>query len=127
MRTYVSTCSFGRKSSSCIRLGCRKGNRECVYPEPSSSTKSRRGSTKSKSANDGDGSSQDEGDFDDLLLEEDESPKVSFAEPSSATSTKAGTPEQRAASDPPILTQGNSPTPSIEGSASLGRPQTTAP
>ncbi|KAF2433590.1 hypothetical protein EJ08DRAFT_60436 [Tothia fuscella] len=96
---------------------CRKGGRECVYPESSSSSKTRRGSTKSRSADRGGSSPNDgEGDGEDPLFEEDESPP---AEPSSATSSKAERSIAQDSMETPALTHGVSPTPSIDESEPL--------
>ncbi|QDS69244.1 hypothetical protein FKW77_001785 [Venturia effusa] len=109
---------------------CRKGGRECVYPEPTLSAK-RRGSTKSKSPNEGEGSSHDEDDFDDNFLDDEEhSPTRSLREPASANGLQASTKNVRAASDPPALDHGASPTPSTDGSGLggyAGRARSTTP
>lgn len=109
--------------------GCRKGGRECVYPEPTSSAK-RRGSTKSKSPNDGEGegSSHDEDDFDDNFLDDEGSPTRSLREPSNANSPQTSPKSIRADSDPPALTHGASPSPSTDGSGGYpGRAYSTTP
>jgi hypothetical protein len=90
--------------------GCRKGSRDCVYPEQSSSTKARRGSSKGK-ADEGDVSSQEEDD--------EESAEVEASEPPSASSMKSLGSPLREQSDPPSLTHDKSPTPSTEGSVSI--------
>jgi hypothetical protein len=103
------------------RPGCRKGSRDCVYPEQSSSTKARRGSSKGK-ADEGDVSSQEEDGNapDNTVLEHDEeSTEVETGEPVSASSVKSLGSPLRELSDPPSLTHDKSPTPSTEGSASI--------
>ncbi|KAE9965607.1 hypothetical protein EG328_009515 [Venturia inaequalis] len=106
---------------------CRKGGRECVYPEPASSTK-RRGSTKSKSPHEGEDFSHDEDDFDDNFLDDEGSPTTSLREPAGVDSPQSSTKNIRASSDPPALTHGASPTPSTDGSGrGSGRAQSTTP
>lgn len=108
--------------------GCRKGNRECVYPEPPSSAKTRRDSNKSRSGREGegDGSSVEDGDFDDLMLEDDDNQASGFEELDGAVSADGQGPEARASTDPPHL-HNSSPSPSIEAASPLARAQTSTP
>lgn len=105
-------------------LGCRKGNRDCVYPEPSSASKSKRRDSKvSKSSSHGESASSGD---DEEINAKDESGDVLETivdseepeEPSSATSAPPPKDESRTDSSTPSLTHGKSPTPSTEGSAS---------
>jgi hypothetical protein len=118
-------------------IGCRKGNRDCVYPEPPSSTKARRDSNKSKSGREGEGegegSSPEGGDLDDLILEDEDvpayavdEPASAIDEPESATSTDEHTFEQRASTDSPSLADA-SPSSSVESSNPFVRAQTSTP
>ena len=99
-----------------------------MYPEPPSSTKSRRDSNKSRSAHDGegDGSSQDGGDADDLMLDDDDALISGVEEPESATSTEGSSFAARASTDPPHV-HGGSPPPSFEAGSPLARAQTSTP
>src|SRR5579871_1192336 len=105
-----------------LRSGCRKGSRDCIYPEQSSSTKTRRGSSKGK-ADEGDASSQEEdvNTMENALQADDEesTADVEPSEPPSASSVKSLRSPLRELSDPPSLTHDKSPTPSTEGSASI--------
>ncbi|KIW06043.1 uncharacterized protein PV09_03219 [Verruconis gallopava] len=106
---------------------CRKGNRDCVYPEPASNTKARRDSNKSRSAKEGDGSSPDAGEFEDLIHEDDDAPTSAIDEPDSATSNEGPIVELRASSDPPHHAPVVSPSSSSDGPNALTRAQTSTP
>lgn len=120
---YVTVSSHNEPCFFCLilntpRSGCRKGSRDCIYPEQSSSTKVRRGSSKGK-ADEGDASSQEEDDDtpENALPADDED--VEPNEPASASSLKSLGSPLTELSDPPSLTHDKSPTPSTEGSASI--------
>ena len=93
-----------------------------MYPEQSTPTKTRRGSSKEKSG-EGDGSSQeDESDAIDTGIPPDEDELILEAdEPASATAQKSRSP-LRASSDPPSLIHEKSLTPSTEDSANVDVP-----
>ncbi|KAF1982661.1 hypothetical protein K402DRAFT_314006, partial [Aulographum hederae CBS 113979] len=103
---------------------CRKGNRECIYPEPSSSSKPRRTSSKPKGAQSDSPSSIEEADDEgnlglETIIDDEETASSDLSRPTSLgqNALTGG----REASDPPSLTHGKSPTPSTEGSASASR------
>ncbi|KAF2489370.1 hypothetical protein BU16DRAFT_471850 [Lophium mytilinum] len=105
---------------------CRKGNRDCVYPEPSTSSKSSRSGTKSKSSPEENGSSGEEYDHDPKELlppipddDEDGEGRLPDMYPLSRRST---TQSLREPSDTPSLTHDRSPSPSTEGSTTITVP-----
>jgi hypothetical protein len=113
------------------RTGCRKGNRECVYPEPASSKSGR--SAKSKASPES-GESQDDGDCETKDKEklppipdgDEESAEPTAADPD-AQELSIGQGSQRGGSSTPSLTLDKSPSPSGEGSISSTQPSTTRP
>ena len=105
-------------TANCIRFaGCRKGNRDCVYPEPTTS-KSSRSNTKSKSSPQESISSAEEFDYDG----KEPLPSIPDDDEDSTNAPLAGASgnhSRREASDTPSLTYDRSPSPSTEGSTTL--------
>lgn len=104
-------------------LGCRKGNRDCVYPEPSTTSKSSRSSAKAKDSPQDSGESGDDTEHDEKgalesIPDEEDSPEEAPSDYHRASVSSASQ-SMREVSDPPSLTYGKSPTPSTEGSNSL--------
>jgi len=100
----------------CLDLGCRKGNRECVYPEPQSGTKARSGSKsgtvsspeeheEEEEPKDRLGAIIDEEDEDDDEAEDDYDPSKGYT--------------LREPSDTPSLTLDQSPSPRTETSSTI--------
>ncbi|KAF2836000.1 hypothetical protein M501DRAFT_940621 [Patellaria atrata CBS 101060] len=101
---------------------CRKGNRDCIYPDSTAQSKSSSSSSSSKhkasTQNEG-GSSGDEETHRGLapIPDDDElGPNDSLSNPATVQS-------RREASDTPSLTHDKSPSPSTESSASLPQPR----
>src|SRR5882672_3766365 len=105
-------------TANCIRFaGCRKGNRDCVYPEPTTS-KSSRSNAKSKSSPQESISSAEEFDHDG----KEPLPSIPDDDEDSTDAPLAGASgnhSRREASDTPSLTHDRSPSPSTEGSTTL--------
>ncbi|KAK8244426.1 hypothetical protein HDK77DRAFT_370449 [Phyllosticta capitalensis] len=95
---------------------CRKGNRECVYPEPSSANKSNRSVSRAKAGSPESTSSADEESRTALppILDEDETAaEVSTSRGSVSTASR----RDRETSNSPCLTVDKSPSPSTENSS----------
>ncbi|KAF2201558.1 hypothetical protein GQ43DRAFT_471698 [Delitschia confertaspora ATCC 74209] len=93
---------------------CRKGNRECIYPEPQSAKSSRSGA-KTSSRSSPEGSSPEDHELKEPLSaipDEDE-------EAGNESATVSGAPSQREPSDTPSLVNDRSPSPSTESSATI--------
>lgn len=123
-------------------LGCKKGGRECVYPEPSSTSSNNALRSKNKSR-ESPGSSDDENDAErepeklEAIPDEDEDPEDSASVvkreairlPASTTSGEKISTRQNSETPSLVQDKGASPTPSTEGSvgystyASLANPQ----
>lgn len=102
--------------------GCRKGNRECVYPEPQSSQKSGRRESKSGKSSSAEGSSPEDPDDDakerlPAILDDDED----------EMETDSKGQEGQEASDTPALTLDRSPSPSTEASSTTPNMATRPP
>jgi hypothetical protein len=113
-----------------LYAGCRKGQRECVYPEPHSATKSTKGS-KTRERSGTDGSSPDDPEDEDskdrlaaiLDEEEDEDEEdVKMAPPLTSNHDPLRDP-----SDTPSLILDHSPSPSTETSSSATHPTSRPP
>lgn len=99
--------------------GCRKGNRECVYPEPHSNSKSGRGGVKSGQKSGTDASSPEDAEDEEA---QDRLPAIFDDETEDVdTDSKLSTKIEalREASDTPSLTLDRSPSPSTEASSSV--------
>ncbi|KAF2092178.1 hypothetical protein K490DRAFT_13455, partial [Saccharata proteae CBS 121410] len=99
---------------------CRKGNRECVYPEPSSGAKVSRSRTKSANSPDS-GSSAEEAEGEGKsslppILDDDETGNEASSQQQDSRRTSHTAREQ---SDTPSLTHEKSPSPSTESSNSV--------
>ncbi|KAK8185695.1 hypothetical protein BC567DRAFT_154567 [Phyllosticta citribraziliensis] len=95
---------------------CRKGNRECVYPEPTSGTKSNRSASRAKAGSPESTSSADEESKTSLppILDEDETgAEASTSRGSVSTASR----RDRETSNSPCLTIDKSPSPSTENSS----------
>jgi hypothetical protein len=106
---------------SFLESGCRKGNRECLYPEPQAISKSTRGGGKSNQKSSTDTSSPEDPEDEDaqerlepILDEEDEDLETNFK-------PRVKQESLREASDTPSLTLDRSPTPSTEASSTVTR------
>ncbi|OCL02839.1 hypothetical protein AOQ84DRAFT_303910 [Glonium stellatum] len=100
---------------------CRKGNRDCVYPEPTTS-KSSRSNPKSKSSPQESVSSAEEFEHDG----KEPLPSIPDDDEDAVDAPLAGvlgSQSRREASDTPSLTHDRSPSPSTEGSTTLTNPQ----
>jgi hypothetical protein len=101
-----------------LTLGCRKGNRECLYPEPQSNTKARSGSKSGKSGTDGSSpEDQDEEYSKDRLdaILDDEDTELDEHNPLSRGY------DLREPSDTPSLTLDRSPSPLTETSSTISK------
>ncbi|KAK7710121.1 hypothetical protein SLS57_008459 [Botryosphaeria dothidea] len=101
---------------------CRKGNRECVYPEPAATNKSSRSKTKGSSPQSN--SSADDDDTEGKLPlpaipDEDEPGDASSHRASVSNASR----RSREPSNTPSLTHGKSPSPSTEGSTTIPHAQ----
>ncbi|KAK7509608.1 uncharacterized protein IWZ02DRAFT_495080 [Phyllosticta citriasiana] len=95
---------------------CRKGNRDCVYPEPASATKSNRSASRAKAGSPESTSSADEERKMSLppILDEDETgAEASTSRGSVSTASR----RDRETSNSPCLTIDKSPSPSTENSS----------
>ena len=95
--------------------GCRRGNRECTYPDPATATKGGKGSRKTSTSHDS-GSSGDEAD----ALSKEQLATIPDDEDDPLAPLSSGlssTQQERESSGTPSLTH-QSPTPSTDGSAS---------
>ncbi|KAF2145208.1 uncharacterized protein K452DRAFT_244963 [Aplosporella prunicola CBS 121167] len=93
---------------------CRKGNRECVYPEPVQNAKSHRAASRTKGSSPGSASSGDEGrDHLPPIPDDDEETPGSSHRASVSNSSHTG----REQSNTPSLTHDKSPSPSTESSS----------
>ncbi|KAF2475639.1 uncharacterized protein BDR25DRAFT_211783 [Lindgomyces ingoldianus] len=97
---------------------CRKGNRECVYPEPQSASKSGRSGAKL-----GQKSGQESGSSPEDQQEDLKEPLSAIPDDDEEVETESNTvsnaPSNRDPSDTPSLTHGRSPSPSTEASSTI--------
>lgn len=121
-----------------LTLGCRKGNRDCVYPEPNTTSKTKRRDSKTSKSSLGESASSGDEDDENVKIEEGsealvtqpiKEEKEEHDEPASATSVSApGTRgSSRVESSTPSASHGKSPTPLTEDSISSGRPTQEPP
>lgn len=109
-------------------LGCRKGNRECVYPSPQEANPKSKSGSKSKSAGSPreSASSDDEAESSSRKHSLPTIPDEDGAVGDLAEIADHGLPtarhSRRAPSDTPSLTHDKSPSPSTEGSSSVSAP-----
>ncbi|KAF2180508.1 hypothetical protein K469DRAFT_272356 [Zopfia rhizophila CBS 207.26] len=109
---------------------CRKGNRECVYPEPQANSKPSRSGAKSSQKS----SPQESGSSPEDQAGESKGPLPSIPdddeeeEEADIESTTASTSQShRETSDTPSLTPGRSPSPSTEASSTVTNPPARPP
>ncbi|KAF2731651.1 hypothetical protein EJ04DRAFT_363804 [Polyplosphaeria fusca] len=99
---------------------CRKGNRECVYPEPQSASKSARGSAKGGQKSPGETESSPENPESDakepLSAIQDEDEEDDYEDDPALSSSQT---YRRETSDTPSLTHDRSPSPSTEASSNI--------
>ena len=123
---YVRVCLFkiNCAESTLTFAGCRKGNRECAYPDPTASKSPSEGKSGNPKNQDDEGSSGEESNEGEdqepleAIIDEDESQPESSRR-GLAQGIRAGNAPNYTGSDTPSLVtdQGLSPTPSTEGSA----------
>lgn len=87
--SYNAAVSYVRLAYLDRSSGCKKGKRECVYPEPATSSKNPRSNSKKKSVSGDSGSNSSEDDEDDNEL--DRLPSIPDDEDATASTTTAPT------------------------------------